>query len=320
MSTGLSASRFQSFTNWYNQYYPFIAKNMGLGYQSRKPFFVDGENGSNRRDGLSPSSALAGFTGADGVTARLQAGDTVIVFPGTYAENVVIDVDYVSLIAAQINGYGRPDIIPATGKALYNQAAQGMYCYGIRFANDGADSDVVLIEGNGYELDNCVFDGGSAVGAANGLIRFKGNATDDSYTASEGKITNSLLRGNSVGIAVIFDTAEPAVGVGETDVTLQGNKFIGNALDIATADTGPGTYSIQRGLIFQNNFATKNLGTYIDLTTSNGGAAGDQTGAINGNWFNMDTVTTTRIKMQGTGFSGAGNFSTVGVADFSALD
>jgi len=73
-------------------------------------------------------------------------------------------------------------------------------------------------------------------------------------------------------------------------------------------------------VIVQNSFEDKNKATYIDLTTTNGGAASDQTGAIEENVFASDTITTTKIKMVGTGFTFSGNFDTVGVVDGSGLD
>lgn len=321
MSTGVGAPTIQNLSMFYPRYFPIIGRHAGIPFNNRKPFYVDGSQGNDKNDGLTWKSSLATINQA---IDNAQSGDTIYVFPGSYAENVVVDKDYISIIGAQINGYGRPDVVPTSGKALYVSAAQGFYCWGVRFAAPAADTDLILHEGNGFEYDNCVFDGSATMGAAKGLLRLKGKDTDDSYTASEGIVHNCLFRGATSAIAVIFDdAAAPGNGVGCSDVTIgPNNKFVGNTLDVATADTGgAGTvYSIVRGLIVGNQFCDKNKATYIDLTTSNGGAASAQTGAINNNSFDMDTVTTTRIKMVGTGFAGAGNFYTVGVADFSGLD
>jgi hypothetical protein len=251
-----------------------------------------------------------------------QEGDTIVVFPGSYAENLVVNgKNYLSIIGAQAAGYARPDIVPASGKALYVEASEGFIAQHLRFAAPAADTDLVLHEGNGFRYEDCVFDGDAAQGNAKALLRLKGNATDDAYTASEGVILNCLFRGSG-GDGVIFDTAAALVGVGETDVQIAGCIFVGNdQIDIATADTGAGTYSIQRGVIGPRNvFEDKNKTTYIDLTTSNGGAAGDQSGTIVGNFFAADAIDGTRVKMAGTAFTFVGNLDTVGVVDGSGLD
>jgi hypothetical protein len=73
-------------------------------------------------------------------------------------------------------------------------------------------------------------------------------------------------------------------------------------------------------LIQRNNFQDKNKATYLDFTTANGGAASDQTGTVNQNVFASDTMTTTKIKAVGTGFTFSGNEDTVGIFDGSGLD
>jgi hypothetical protein len=250
-----------------------------------------------------------------------DTGSTIFIYPGSYAENLVVEnINYLTLCGVVVPGYAKPDIVPTSGLALTVTASQGIVLRHMRFAAPAADTDLVLQEGNGFLIEDCVFDGDATQGNAKGLLRLKGNATDDAFTASEGVIQNCLFRGSG-GLGLIFDTAEAAVGVGETDVTVRGNIFVGNdQSDIATADTGPGTYSIQRGVIHGNIFETKNKTNYIDLTTSNGGAASDQTGIISGNYFAADAINTTNIAMVGTGFTFVGNYNTVGVVDGSALD
>jgi hypothetical protein len=187
----------------------------------------------------------------------------------------------------------------------------------MRFAPTGADA--VVQHGNGFSFSDCVFDGdGTATKAG---IRLVGSATDDALTASEGEIIGNLFRGSAIGIA--FDTAPPASsGVGSTDNLIAGNSFRANTLDLAAEKTGlGGDYSVQVTQIGPGNtFGDKNKAVYIDLTTNADGAAGNQNGAIVGNYFAADAITTTSVKMVGTGFTFAGNFDTVGVVDGSALD
>lgn len=302
---------------------PLMGHDVGIPYgRGGKVWFVASPdvdetfwaNDSNAGD--SSSEAFATIARAISVA---EAGDTIIIYSGSYAENLVVNKDYLTFIGAQLSGYGKPDIVPTTALALYNQAAQGMVLRHLRLAAPAVAGDLMRIEGNGFLIEDCVLDGDAAQGAGNAIIRLKGNDTDDSFTASEGIIRNCLCRGGIFGI--IFDTAEPTVGVGETDDTIDNCVFVGNtSSDIATADTGPGTYSIQRGVIKFNVFETKTKTNYIDLTTSNGGAAGDQNGIIMGNYFNTDTNTTTNVAMIGTGFGFVGNFNITGVASGTTLD
>ncbi len=281
-------------------------------------FFVDGTNGNNGNSGTNPGQAFATITYALNLCTSGN-GNIIYIFPGTYEENLTVTTDYVALVGGFAGGYGRPDIGAASGVTLTVQA-QGFVCMRCRFFSPAADTDLILHEGNGFLYYDCVFDGDATQGAAKANLRLKGNASDDSFTASEGKILNNLFRGAG-GVGLIFDTGDaPDNGVGVTDCLVDGNKFQANDLDIATADTGGGTYSVQVSQISRNHFVDKNKATYIDLTTSNGGAAGDQTGVIDGNYFASDTVTTTKIKMVGTGFTFTGNYYTVGIADGSGLD
>lgn len=285
-----------------------------------KRFYVDAENGSDTNNGQ--SSALPFATIGAAIDAAVSGrGDIIYIAPGSYDENVVVDKDYISLVGNFVSGYARPDIVPASGKALYVNAAQGFASKHVRYAAPAADVDLALIEGNGFILEDNVFDGDATQGDAKGLLRLKGHATDDSYTASEGIISGNLFRGSG-GFGVIFDTAAAEVGVGSSDNVLKNNKFVGNdKADIVTADTGAGLYSAQRTQIGPGNvFADKNKTAYIDLTTSNGGAASDQTGIIVDNFFAADAITTTEVKMVGTGFTFVGNRTTVGIKDGSALD
>lgn len=274
---------------------------------------------------VGPNLSGYGYTTIQGAINDAKRGDTIFVQPGTYDENLLVTTDYVTLVGSQLGGYGRPDVAPADGTSpALIVRAQGFVAKRMRFVapDNGADADVVRQEGNGFKYDDCVFDGLLTNGATNALLRLKGNDTNDDLTASEGIVTNCLFR-ESEGFGIVFDTAEPTVGVGSTHNQIgPGNRFIDNAAaDIATADTGPGTYSVRDTLIVGNYFMEpKNKATWIDLTTSNGGAAGDQTGCIAGNLFADDNIDTTAVAMVGTGFTFVGNYDTVGVQDGSGLD
>lgn len=279
-------------------------------------WFVDATYGSNGNSGADPTQAFGTITRA--LTAA-KAGDTIFVFVGTYAENVTVATNYIALVGVTWAGYGKPDVTPSTGVPL-TVTGQGFMCRHMRFA--GTAADCAVQQGNGFAYDDCVFDGDGT--AAKAGLRLLPSSTDTHLTASEGVTSGSLFRGCAIGI--VFDTGAAPVGVGSTDNVIAGNRFYANTLDLATADAGSALYSVKTTLIGPDNqFMDKNKATYIDLTTTNGGAASDQTGAINGNIFAIDNggataPTTTQFKMVGTGFTFAGNYGTIDVLNGSGLD
>lgn len=242
-------------------------------------------------------------------------GDSVVLQAGTYTENVVISKDYVTLIGATVGGYARPDIVPVTGVPV-TVTGQGAVLAHLRMA--GVANDACVQQGNGFLIVDCVFDGDLT--AAKAGLRLVPSNTLTSRTASEGIVTSSYFRGSAFGI--VFDTALPAVGVGSTDNWIYNNRFSRNTVDVATADTGvAATYSVEFLVLGPGNqFEDKNKAVYIDMTTANGGPNSAQSGAINGNTFASDGLTGVQIKMTGTAFTFAGNFSTIGVVDGSGFD
>lgn len=279
-------------------------------------WFVDTTLGSDGNQGTDPTQPLK--TIAQALTkAGDGTGDTIYVMPGTYDENLTVDKDYIAIIGAQYAGYAKPDITPSTGIAM-TVTGQGFMSRHCRYASD--DDDTVVQKGNGFLYSDCVLDGNAT--ATKGGIRLLPDDNDNSLTASEGEIVGCYIRGNAIGI--IFDTgAPPTSGVGSTDNFIHDNRFSANTIDLATADSGAGAvYSVQTTIIGPGNqFEDKNKACYIDLTTTNGGAAGDQNGAINGNYFAADAITAgNEVKMVGTGFTFTGNYITTGIKDGSGLD
>lgn len=269
----------------------------------------------NQGSGHTLYVGLGGHATIQAAINEAAEGETIFVQPGSYDENLTVTTDYLTIVGAQVGGYGRPDIVPETGVAL-TVTAQGFVCRKLRFASQDGDSCVIQ-RGNGFKYDDCVFDDASDAGKA-GLDLLPSD-TDDSFTASEGSVSNCLFRGSAN--AILFDTGDaPAVGVGSTDNLIVACKFKGNTLDLATADAGGAVYSVQFLEVKDCVFADKNKATYLDFTTTNGGAAGDQSGTVDGCYFATDTITTTKIKAVGTAFTFVGNYSTVGVFDGSGLD
>ena len=275
--------------------------------------YVDGSVLDTTGDGVSRATAFQ--TVQDAIDAA-SSGDVILVYPGEYNETLVVTTDYVTLAGVH-TGYGRPDVNPTIGTPL-TVTAQGFRCERMRFA-PGDGTDAVIQEGNGFLYNDCVFDDASDANEAG--LRLKGNADDDSFTASEGVVSNCLFRGNAFGI--LFDTGDaPTNGVGCTHDVIDSCRFIDNtSADVATADTGTGVYSVQDTVIRRCSFMEpKNKATWIDFTTSNGGAAGDQTGVIEDCFFNDDTVDTTAVAIVGTGWGVVGCHSMDGEFDGSGLD
>ena len=85
--------------------------------------FVNADTGVDAGDGKQASDPFATIQHAIDTSAE---GDVIVVAPGTYAENVVVDVDYLTIVGA-VGGYGRPDVAPASGLALSVQIGRASW-------------------------------------------------------------------------------------------------------------------------------------------------------------------------------------------------
>lgn len=276
-------------------------------------FYVNASSGSDSAAGTSSALAFASI-GAALSAAVSGRGDTILVMPGTYAENLVVSKDGITLVGVIPAGYERPDVTPASGIPL-TVTGQGFTSVHMRYGATGAD--VVLQQSNGFLYQDNVFDGD---GTASKGVRLRPSSSDTHLTASEGQMRRNLFRGCAIGL--IFDTGAAPVGVGSTDNKIQDNVFQANTQDIAAAKTGAGgDYSVQTVLISGNHFVDKNKSVYIDMTTNADGVAGNQNGAINGNYFAADALAAGgAVKIVGTGFTFTGNYITTGIKDGSGLD
>lgn len=251
------------------------------------------------------------------------AGDTIIIFPGTYDENVVVTKNYVTLKGAMIPGYARPDIVPSTGTALTVTTGQGFSAIHCRFAS--SDSDVVVQNANGFVYQDCVFDGDSGQAATELLLRLVPSATDDSYSASEGKITNNLFRGSN-GSGIGFQHALAAGGgEGTSDNEIAYNRFVANAVSDLKSfvnTNGGGAGILLRTSIHNNQFITSGAGyVYINF---HAGAAGDLTAnsyLISDNYFADEALIASQIDLAGQAQAHfAGNFDDAGVVNGSSFN
>lgn len=293
-----------------------------VGYGASMPgrtgaiYFVDSTRPGG--EGFDPMNALSTIQAALDKCAS-GAGDTIFVFPGEYAENLVVTKDNVSIIGCVNGGWNRPDIVVDSGVALTVQA-QGFCAYHLRFSS--GDADVVRQNGNGFIYADCVFDGDGQAGAEC-LLRLVGLAEDDSYTASEGLIVGNLFRGSGALGLVIQHAANPS-GVGCSDNQIIGNTFVGNTgadLASATNTTGGGAGIFLNTTIQGNKFLTGSKAPYADMDQ---GAAGDldaNSALICGNFFADAVLTAAQfdIGSQPLVFF-TGNYDATGLVDGSAFN
>lgn len=273
-------------------------------------------------DGLTWEGAFASINTAVGncVDGR---GDVIVALGGEgYDENVVIDKDFLTLIGVVAAGYARPDVTPASGKAIDVQA-QGFVAMHMRFAAPAADTDLALHQGNGGKYIDVVFDGDAAQGNAKALLRLKGTLNDDSYTASENEFERCLFRGSG-GYGVAFDVGNGAGNqVGCTDNKFRDCYFQSNDQeDIVAVDTSAGGAYSMKDNYFEHCMigmgTSKNKATHVDNKTTHGVA---NTGNVwVGCYVNDDTTNTTALKTDTTTSSWIGCFDLDGVINGDALD
>jgi len=284
-----------------------------------KVLFVDGTNGSDEFDGTAEHPVQTIQQAVDLSTSG--AGDVILVYPGTYVETVTVtSKDYVTIMGVR-SGYGRPDVEPASGRALFVDNSQGVVVRSLRF-RARASAVAVRQEGNGFLYEDCVFDGRTG---DSGLLQLVGDATDDSFTASEGAVVNCLFRDGNTD-ALIMQHADAPNGVGTTHNQILYNRFIDNTGDdIATAAgaSGGGAGICQDVVIYGNQFVSIDKAVYLDMDQASfaGGDAATNSGLISGNYFGDDAaLDATKIDISGTSFRFVGNYNAIGVVDGSTFD
>lgn len=248
-------------------------------------------------------------------------GDTILVFPGTYDENLTVSNDYVTIIGIQQAGYAKPDVAPTTGVALV-VSGQGFQCAHMRFVS--ADSDTVQQNGNGFFYTDVVFDGDAGQAATEACLRLVG-AVDDSHTASEGRIIDCLFRGSTSGAGIIFQHATAAAGgTGVSDDQIINCTFVDNGVDLlsATNTTGGGAGIFLRCLIRGCNFLT--TGAAYVYGNMDQGAAGDLSAnscLICDNFFADDAFIAAQFDISGQPkVFFVGNYAAPGLIDGSTFN
>lgn len=267
---------------------------------------------------VGPSESPTGYTSIASALANAAEGDVIYVQPGTYDENLVVTTDYLTIVGAQLGGYGRPDVVASAGVALVVRA-QGFVCKRMRFAND-ASTDTVRIEGNGFSFEDCVFDGNATQNTTDGVVRLWCNTTDDSFTASEGILKDCLIRGGGAK-GLVFDCQAALVGVLPTDDVFDNVRFADNVgEDIFLAATAVSVADMHRCVFYRCHIGIggKNKATHVDIKTNKIGTA--NTSVFEECFVNDDTIDTTALKVDATGASFIGCYNLDGVINGDAID
>lgn len=296
------------------------AVSVGFPLKNGKYLYVDAATGSNGLSGTTADNALKTIAQA---LVLAQSGDVIFIAPGTYAENLVVTKDYITMIGYSQSGYARPDIVPVAGPALIVSTGQGFVAKHIRFSS--ADSDVVVQNANGFKYEDCVFDGSAGMSATELLLRLVPSATNDAYSASEGKILNNLFRGsNGSGIGIQHALAAGG-GEGTTDNEIVGNRFYGNVVsDIKSfVNTNGGGAGIYINYSIHNNQFLTTGASYVYINFA-AGAAGDLTAnacLISDNYFADEAIIAAQILLTGQAKAHfAGNFDDVGIINGSSFN
>lgn len=273
------------------------------------------------------AAMMAAFAGNNTYSSLQSAfdaspeGSVIFAAPGSYEENLVVSKDYISLVQLNGAGYGRPDIVPATGPALIVHG-QGFTSMGMRYASP--DDDSVRQHGNGFQYIDNVFDGDAGQSSAEACMRLVG-AVDDSHTASEGLIYSNLFRGSTSGIGLAFQYALAAAGgTGVTDNRVIGNRFYGNGVDLKSlTNTNGGGAGIFLKLELSGNWFMTVGAAYV-YADMNQGAAGDlavNSGLFSGNWFADAALIAAQFAINGQPKAiFAGNYDAAGLVNGAAFN
>lgn len=256
-----------------------------------------------------------------GAVNAAPEGSVIFAAPGSYVETVTVSEDYITLIQLLGAGYGRPDVVPATGPALIVHG-QGFTSVGMRYA--ASDDDAVRQHGNGFQYFDNVFDGSAGQAATEACLRLVG-AVDDSHTASEGIVDNNLFRGSTSGAGIIMQWALAAAGgAGTTDNRITRNRFVANGIDLLTATnvSGGGAGIFQRLLLAGNWFMTVGAGyVYADMNQGGGPDLAVNSGLFSGNFFADESLAAAQFVL--TGQANAiftGNWAANGIVDGTAFN
>ena len=259
---------------------------------------------------------------ANTITAALSRcvsgrNDRIVLQPGaTYAENVTVSKDNVSIVGANIFANSKRAIVqPTSGIALTVGDCHRFSSVGVRYS--GVSGVGVRHSGEAAYFENCDFTSDTSHG-----FQFFSSTTTSDYTGSGTTLYRCLFR--DCGAAGLrhtsdTDTGNPNYGVQATNVNVWECQFYGNTGDDIDDDAQAGnpTYFYQWD-ISGNKFMTRNKAAagakYLDM---DGGVSQDC--LISNNFFASDEAFDTDNIDIATGAVFAGNYAASGIIDGSTF-
>ena len=193
----------------------------GVAHAAGNTFYVNNGSGGSV-DAPCIAALMAGTITIQSAVSAASAGDTIVVCPGTYNENVTdtgLQLTFQSMTAlgATVNGGGGSAFtLTGVGSSLDGFMLTG--------ATNGQDTPAAFLQADDETVTNSTFDGDS-----NAATIFGSGVTLQDNTVQNPSLVNS----NSAGF--FFNTG------GGTDSLVEGNSFTGDFNDAAVniADPGP---------------------------------------------------------------------------------
>src|SRR3990167_257534 len=266
---------------------PVIGSSLSLSIPTAvgKVFFVDKVNGSDGNLGTEINAPLKTITQAL-TNAKDLGGDTIFVYPGTYAEALTVSKDDITIIAAMRGGNSkRVAVAPASGSVPLTVGDVWRFrAIGIRFA--GTSAVGVQHAGEAAYFEDCDFTSDTTHG-----FQFKSSTTTADYTGSGTTLYRCLFRDcGDAGLRHTSDTnvGNPNYGIQATNVNVWDCQFYTNTGDDIDDDAQAGnpTYFYQWD-ISGNKFLTRNKNAagakYLDM---DGGVSQDC--LVSNNFFASD--------------------------------
>ena len=275
---------------------------------SGKAWYVDAAStAGSGADGVTKATAFTTIAAA--ITAA-SADDAIFIYPGTYAENLTVTKDNLSLVAPRAWGNSKRVIVqPASGVALTLRGCKRFAARAIRFS--GVSGVGVLSDGEGSLFVDCDFASDTSHG-----VKFL-SETDTDFTGSGTHFERCLFRGCGGAGIQVFQGTGVALGLQATNVNVRDCQFYENTDDDVNDDAAGGTQTYYSQWCIEGcKFMTRNKTTYLDL---NGGSGSTEL-LVADCYFAMDSgrLTSTQVQLPAGGV-GVALYDATGVVDASAF-
>lgn len=240
-------------------------------------WFVDSASGNDGNNCKSPAAACATITHAMSL-ATADAGDVIVIFPGTftYDENIVVTKEGLTFFGSgyPVDPQGVNQLVfiaPTTGVPLTVNSSYDSF-YNMSFFGPPDHSPAVIVNANGniFIRDN--------------ISGYDTSTPEAMYlNVSGGRIIDSTIEIAAIGLRL---------GASAFSGVLRRSWFYGNTKDIV-ADSGAATDS---GIFDGDYFADQNKAVYIDMSAA---ASTTPNTFCTGCWFNVSGGLLTRAQLSG---------------------